>query len=193
MDYTISSFFVIIIIMLNKKLQKFILKLTSKDQKLRRKAMKDMKNKKLARAVYNCDTKNILEIKKIIKKYGWPTFDIIGKKASNAFWLLVQHADRDIKFQKKCLSLLEKAAKNNQAHLKSVAYLEDRILAAEGKKQKFGTQFIFKGNKLVPKPTTNKRNLNKIRREFGLDNIETATKKINNEFTKILKKKKTKS
>lgn len=179
--------------MLNKKLQKFIMKLVSKDQELRRKTMKDMRNKKLTRAVYNCDTKNILEIKKIIKKYDWPTFDLIGKRASNAFWLLVQHADRDIKFQKKCLCLLEKTAKNNQAHLKSVAYLEDRILAAEGKKQKFGTQFIFKGNKLVPKPTTDKRNLNKRRKEFGLDNIEIATKKINNEFAKILKRKKTKN
>lgn len=169
--------------MLNKKLQKFILKLVSKDQKLRRLAMKDMENKKLAKAVYNCDTKNILEAKKIIKKYGWPTFDLIGKRASNTFWLLVQHADKDTKFQKKCLNLLEKAAKNNQAHLKSVAYLTDRILVAEGKQQRFGTQFIFKNNKLVPNPIMDRKNVNKRRIKYGLNIIEERIKKINKEYS----------
>jgi hypothetical protein len=56
---------------------------------------------------------------------------------------LIQHADRDIKFQKKYLKLLKEAANNNQAHLQNVAYLTDRILVAEKKKQRFGTQNLL--------------------------------------------------
>lgn len=47
------------------------------------------------------DKKNTLKIKKIIERYDWPTINLVGKKASKNAWLLVQHADHDVKFQKK--------------------------------------------------------------------------------------------
>ncbi|MCR4284144.1 MAG: hypothetical protein NUV64_02395 [Parcubacteria group bacterium] len=170
----------------NKKLQQKILKMASTDQKARKQFINDSQNKRLAKRIYNCDTKNIIESKEIIKKYGWPTFGLVGKRASDAFWLLVQHSDRDIKFQKKCLALLEKAVENKQAYPKNLAFLVDRILSAEGKKQKFGTQFIFKDGKAVVKPVQDRKNLDRRRAKYGLNTIEEGTKDVNKGYAKML-------
>ncbi len=170
----------------NKKLQQKVLKMASMDQKARKQFVNDSQNKKLAKRIYNCDTKNIIKAKEIIKKYGWPTFDLVGKRASDAFWLLVQHSDRDIKFQKRCLALLREVVENKQAHSKNLAFLTDRILSAESKKQKFGTQFIFKNGRAVVKPVQDRKNLNKRRIKYGLNTIEERTKEINKEYSKML-------
>lgn len=118
------------------------------DQELREKAIKDNQNKKLIKAVYDCDTRNIREAKKIIEKYGYPIFSLVGKKASYAFWRIIQHADRDVKFQKKCLKLLEEAVGKKEAYKKNLEFLTDRIMIMEKGKQKYGTQFMYdkKGN-----------------------------------------------
>lgn len=43
-------------------------------------------------------------MKKIVKKHGWPGISLVGKKASVGAWLLAQHADRDLRFQKNVLN-----------------------------------------------------------------------------------------
>lgn len=181
--------YVYYIIMLDKRLQQKILRMARVDQELRKQGVKNIQDRRLAKRIYNIDTKNTEEAKKVIKKYGWPIFDLVGKKASNAFWLLIQHADRDLKFQKKCLKLLEDATKNKQAHLKNLAYLTDRVLVAEGKKQRFGTQYMFKKNKCILKPVTDKKNLDKRRITNGLTTIKEQDKKMRKNYSAILKKK----
>ena len=71
--------------MINRQLKQKILRMAAKDRKLRNQVLEDSRNKKLIKHIYNCDTRNILEAKKIIKKYGWPTFNLVGKKASGDF------------------------------------------------------------------------------------------------------------
>lgn len=48
-------------------------------------------------------------------------------------WLLVQHMDNDLSFQKWFLAYLPEGSENYK-------YLSDRVLRGEGKKQRFGTQ-----------------------------------------------------
>lgn len=114
---------------------------------------------------------------------------MIGKRGSKNFWLLVQHCDRDIDFQKKCLELFKQAVKNNQADPKYFAYLTDRVLLADGKKQKFGTQFLIRDNKTVLAPTVNLASINKRRLSHGLDTIEENTIRINKVYKSLLEKK----
>ena len=52
-----------------------------------------------------------------------------------AFWLLIQHQDNDVELQKQCLKRCNFELKNN-------AFLTDRVLINQGKKQIYGTQFI---------------------------------------------------
>ncbi len=171
--------------MINKKLQNLIIKLANKDQYIRWKIIKKGFDKK--REVSRCDSVNLSKIKKIINKYGWPTLNLVGKKASHKFWLLVQHADKDIRFQKKCLHLLKGAVKNKQAYIKDLAYLTDRVLVNQGKKQKYGTQFFKKKGGYISKPIYNKKSINKRRKKIGLKDLNVSIKNFNRRYKKFIK------
>lgn len=116
--------------------------------------------------------KNTDEMKKIINKFGWPSTKLVGKKASHFAWLLVQHADHDVKFQKNCLALMEK-------NTIDWAYLTDRILVNKGKPQIYGTQF-YKDftDKLVPRPIKNLTGLDKRRKSLGLQSFKLYKKQM---------------
>lgn len=129
------------------------------------------------------DKKNTLKIKKIIKRYSWPTINLVGEKASKNAWLLVQHADHDVKFQKKCLKLMEDIYKRNQNFINrtNIAYLRDRILVSEGKKQLFGTQFYAnKKGVFGPRPIKDIKNLDERRKQYGLTPFSEYKKLMNN-------------
>lgn len=173
--------------MINKTLKQAIMAIYQIDQSIRQIVMDNSSFLPLAKFLYRMDQINMPFIESVINQYGWPTFDLIGKKSSHAFWLLVQHADSDLVFQKKCLKLLAKAAKSGQAHLPDVAYLTDRVLLTEGKKQRFGTHYEAKNGKWAPQPSSNPDGLAKRRKEFGLPSLTAQTKRINREAAKFLK------
>jgi len=75
---------------MNSKLRKKLLDMSKKDQKMRNSG-------KYSSSI---DKENTLELKKILKKYGWPTYAMVGKKASESAWLIVQHSDHDVRFKK---------------------------------------------------------------------------------------------
>lgn len=92
----------------------------------------------------NLDKKHTIRMKSIIKKYGWSGKNLVGEKASDGAWLLVQHADHDINFQERCLKLIKEAVKKGEAKKFHFAYLKDRILVNKKRRQVYGTQFYFK-------------------------------------------------
>lgn len=95
------------------------------------------------------DSANLVLIKSVIEKYGFPTISMVGVAASNAAFLLAQHADKDLNFQKKVLRLMNKSG--NDLNKSNIAYLTDRIMVAEEGKQLYGTQFIsVQERKLYP-------------------------------------------
>lgn len=84
---------------------------------------------------------NVVRMKELLQRCGWPITSKFGKQASLDAWLLVQHADHDRQFQREAIVLLEQAVKQGEASGKDLAYLSDRIAVAEGKPQLYGTQF----------------------------------------------------
>ncbi|MFW0837390.1 MAG: DUF6624 domain-containing protein [Candidatus Komeilibacteria bacterium] len=173
--------------MKNKQLIESITKRAKADQKLRARVQKGGITNKEWNKVLKLDEQNIKFVKKTIDKYGWPTFDLIGKRASHYFWLLVQHADKDIKLQKKALQSLKEEVSRGQAYARNFAYLTDRVLTAESKKQVYGTQFIVKGKKLVVKPVRNMKKVNQLRKSASLTPLGVATRKINKEYSGFLR------
>lgn len=139
------------------------------------------------------DRKNTDWLKKVIARYGWPTISLVGKKASYGAWLLVQHADHDLQFQKKVLKMLNEIHRKNKKDLNSenIAYLTDRVLVYEKKQQVFGTQFRRKNEKakFEPRPIKDKKNVNKRRKAYGLPTIEENTNRINKEHKRLEDKK----
>ena len=97
--------------------------------------------RKLVDELAKLDKKNTLRVKQIINEFGWPGISLVGKRGEHSAWLLVQHATHNLVFQKKCLDILKKAVEKGEADIEHVAYLTDRILVQEGKKQIYGTQF----------------------------------------------------
>lgn len=146
---------------MNIILKKQLIDMMKDDQKMRQGKQWDNK----------VDENNIHKLKLIIKKHGWPDENMVGKKGATASWLIAQHADHDIEFQKQCLNLISDP--NKKIPKWQIAYLTDRVNVNLGKPQIYGTQFYFtKNKKLVFRPIKNKKNLNQIRAEASLDSFE---------------------
>jgi len=69
---------------------------------------------------------------------GWPSAAAHGARAVKDAWLVVQHADHDLAFQKGVLDLVEQAGGDSVDQ--SFAYLYDRIAVLEKRPQHYGTQ-----------------------------------------------------
>jgi len=104
--------------------------------------------------------KNARQLQAIITKHGWPTIELVGEEASNASWLIAQHADHNLEFQKQCLDLMKRLPKKSVLS-KNIAYLTDRILVSQNKPQKYGTQFYIVNNELKPRPIKDRQNIDK--------------------------------
>jgi hypothetical protein len=123
--------------------------------------------KSLADTALRIDKENTERLAAIVEQYGWPTVTLVGKDGANAAWLLVQHADENPKFQRKCLDLMTQAPREEVSQ-KDVAYLTDRVLLAEGKKQFYGTQFRLENGKCIARPLEDEANVDKRRATVGL-------------------------
>jgi len=121
----------------------------------------------IAARVKEADDANTKWLRAIVEKQGWPTMTQVGEDGAGAAWLLVQHADADPKFQRQCLDLMTKLPKD-QVLGKNLAYLTDRVLLAEGKKQLYGTQFTLVDGKWIPRSLEDEANVDKRRAELGL-------------------------
>ena len=92
---------------------------------------------------------------------------MVGKDGAFAVWLLVQHADLSPKFQRKCLDLMAKVPPDEISR-SNFAYLTDRVLLAEGKKQLYGTQFTLTNGVCTLRPLEDEANVDKRRKDVGL-------------------------
>lgn len=134
---------------------------------------------KLVKELSSLDQKHTNKVKKIIDKYGWPGKSLVGKRGATATWLLVQHATHDVDFQKKCLGLLKKAVEINEVERRHVAFLTDRILILQKKKQIFGTQFRRnKDNQLESFPIKDVKEIDFVRKKMGLESLSKYKKKM---------------
>lgn len=130
------------------------------------------------------DRDNTEKMTAIIDRIGWPTASKVGAEAAEKAWLLVQHADHDRAFQRRCLDEM-KSFGSEEVTMVNVAYLEDRIRVGEGGLQLYGTQFgESEDGTFGPKPIENPEGLDARRAEMGLEpfaNYEAHMRKINEE------------
>jgi hypothetical protein len=117
------------------------------------------------------DQENLPRLKEIIHQFGWPGFKLVGEEGADKMWLLVQHCDRDIEFQKACLQLLKEAVAKADAPKRHLAYLMDRILVNEDLPQVYGTQFQIIEGKAIFCPIQEPEKLDSRRAEMGLESF----------------------
>ena len=112
----------------------------------------------------------------IIEKCGMPTLKEVDQKQMDAIWLGLQHSTKEIR--KEYFPQIEKAVKNGDLSKSQYALMKDRMLMDEGKPQIYGSQ--IKNGKLYK--LENPENVNKRRKEMGMEPIENYLKNFNIQF-----------
>jgi hypothetical protein len=166
----------------DQELRKELLRRRDEEQKLRFQAIDAGKKgplpADLMKKLTDVDRANREWLKGVIDPKGWPGQSMVGFDGSDAAWLLAQHADPDRAFQKQVLKLLEDAVMRKDARPAHLAYLTDRVLAGDGKKQLYGTQFTMRDGKLEPEPIEDEANVDKRRAEVGLPPLAEYRKQM---------------
>ena len=113
--------------------------------------------------------RNAARLSTILDAHGWPGRSFVGADASEAAWLVLQHAIGNPSLQRRGLMLMTEAAATGDVSPIHVAMLEDRIRSNEGKSQRYGTQFDWDEDGLIsPLPIEDESNVDKRRAEIGL-------------------------
>ena len=117
--------------------------------------------------------RNAGRLRDIITELGWPGRSVAGDDGAEAAWLIAQHAIGEPAFQRKCLELLDQAARVGEAPLWQPAYLLDRIRMFEGWPQVYGTQMApDEEGQMAVWPIAGRQTLNERRRSVGLPSFE---------------------
>jgi hypothetical protein len=141
------------------------------------------------RRLSDMDQKHVTRLNEILKKYGWPGKTLVGKDGAHAAFFLVLQAEKEVALQKRCLKLM-KAAPKGEVESEDIAYLTDRVLVADKKKQLYGTQLQVKGGKFMPLPIENEANVDKRRAEMGMSTLEEYLDVAQEQYEKAAGKKK---
>lgn len=115
--------------------------------------------------------KNAAHLRHVLKIYGWPTRAMVGLEGATAANRLALLSDGDLPLQKQCLAMMIEAGPS-EVPLDIVARLTDRVLLAEGKPQRYGTQFHTDADGVYgPSPIEDETNVDTRRAEMGLDTL----------------------
>ena len=121
-------------------------------------------------ALARTDVSNSDRLREIVEEHGWPGRSLVGEQGAEHAWLLVQHADRQLDFQRRALVLLNAAVGAGDAPRRHLAYLTDRVRMNEGREQVYGTQMAsVDDHVVVPWPVEDPDRLEERRAEMGLE------------------------
>lgn len=140
------------------------------DQSIREKEWTD----DVIKQVNVIDSINMVKLLKLIEQYGFPTWKLVGVQGSTNAWLIAQHSPEYIHWYFKHY---RKAVEENNADRQELAYMEDRILAMEGRPQIYGTQLGYKNDlSLYLRTTIDMKSLNERRYSMDLPALEEHLK-----------------
>lgn len=131
-------------------------------------------NSEVAETIQAIDKAHADRLKEIVDHIGWPTRDLVGLKATQAAYMVIQHAGHDTEFQNECLSMMVDLVEQGELPASYLALLTDRIRVFSGQYQVFGTQMTMARNEMgvmAPKPTVqieDPENLNDRRALMGM-------------------------
>jgi len=159
---------------LNPELREEIFAMVKEDQAIRGKILDFTKlSQEEKTTLSEIQAKHNPLLKEIIATYGWPGIRLVGLNGSSGFWVLVQHQDQDLEFQKQCLTLLKEVVDKQDAQMRDYAYLLDRVRKNEKLPQVYGTQFELGEGKCYLYPIEDRENLEQRRLEAGLMPFES--------------------
>lgn len=147
---------------MNEKLRDELIKMMDADLKIRQ---------TISEETEKIDAEHTQRLKEIVTQYGWPDHSIVGKQGAHAAWLLAQHSE-DLNFQKQCLTLMEKALKQQLIAPADYAFLYDRIAMRENKPQRYGSQTSMVDSRLVMYKLEDESRVDEYRKSVGLNSLK---------------------
>ncbi|MEO1711816.1 MAG: DUF6624 domain-containing protein [Bacteroidota bacterium] len=112
-------------------------------------------------------------LKQYLNTEGYPGFDRVGEESSSNFWLMVQHCDEDLDFQKQVLRALKMEVDRENASGSNYAYLYDRVQINQGLEQSYGTQLDYSWDgQAFARPVRDSLAVNERRLALGLEPLE---------------------
>lgn len=125
------------------------------------------------------DSDNTAALKELLAGREWFKISEFGAAADDDAWLLVQHADLDVPFQKQVLAVLERLQPAGETSPSNYAYLHDRVAAAEKRPQRYGTQGRCTGPGVwEPFEMEDPARVDESRRAMGLSTLEENKRRL---------------
>lgn len=124
------------------------------------------------------DAVNLQGLKHIILQDGFPTIAMVGVDGVQAAFLLTQHADSDPAFQERMLRVVTSRLRDGEITGNEYALLTDRVLRAQGRPQRYGTQFEERGGDWKVEPIADENHVDERRHALGLISLANYSCKI---------------
>lgn len=127
------------------------------------------------------DSCNLVQVEKLISKYGWLGKSFVGVRGNQTVFLVIQHSD--LETQEKYLPVMQRSVDEGESNASDLALLQDRVLMRQGKKQIYGSQVVFNntgGQEFYP--IEDEENVNVRRAKVGLQPIEEYAKYFGIEY-----------
>lgn len=156
------------------EVQQILARLVYDDQRVRKSVQPGALSAENCAALREVEKRATCALKKIIAQYGWPTISQFGAEADLNAWLIAQHAESDIAFQKEVLAIIGELIKNGESDPANYAYLFDRIAIEENRNQRYGTQYCCDESGCTLYSCEGELEaVNALRKEVGLPSLTT--------------------
>jgi hypothetical protein len=122
----------------------------------------------------SADAPRVRRLEALVAARGWPGISLVADDGAHAAWLIVQHAPAAV--QRRLLPVVLVAARAGEARASDAAYLEDRVLVAEGQPQRYGTQMRWpaaSGGTPVLEPIADEACVDRRRAAVGLEPLRS--------------------
>ncbi len=129
------------------------------------------------------DSANTTWLKAVVARRGWPGRSLVGTEASNAAFLIVQHAVHDSAFQAQALSLMERGVPTGEVRGADVAMLADRVAVHRGEPQRYGTQAKLLNGRLVIDPIADSAHVDERRAALGMPPLAEYLRLLDSMYT----------
>jgi hypothetical protein len=129
------------------------------------------------------DSANTTWLKAVVARRGWPGRSMVGVEASNAAFLIVQHAVHDSAFQARALSLMERGVATGDVRGADVAMLADRVAVHRGQAQRYGTQARLLDGRLVLDPIADSAHVDERRAALGMPPLAEYVRVLDSMYT----------
>ncbi|MFC5411581.1 DUF6624 domain-containing protein [Larkinella bovis] len=132
------------------------------------------------------DSLNLVRVKEIIQRHGYPGSSLVGKPTNTAAWYIIQHSPEIATY----FPVIEKAGQAGELPESLVAMMQDRLRMQQRKPQLYGTQAACYPLKLDPKkqecfvwPIENPATVNERRKKVGFtQTVEENARRLQVEY-----------